>query len=65
MAMNHDLKADSVKRREQLEARVRSEGKDRTATYENLLGAGVGLWETDEKFERFLASVREARAEEG
>lgn len=63
--MNPDLMAESAKRRTQLEARVQAEGKDRTATYENLLGAGAGLWESDEEFERFLATVREIRAERG
>jgi hypothetical protein len=32
-----------------------------TATYESLLGAGTGLWGTDEEFEAFLASIRAIR----
>ena len=63
--MTPDLRAEALKRREELEARVRADGKDQTATYDGLYGAGVGLWESAEEFDRFLATVRATRAEEG
>lgn len=63
--MSVDPTTEADRRRAQLEARVKAGGKDRTATYENLLGAGAGLWGSDEEFERFLETVRATRAEEG
>lgn len=40
---------------------VRTPPKAGGARYEQLLGAGKGLWETDEEFEAFVKQLAESR----
>ena len=46
-----------------LRALAERQGTLGTSTFENLLGAGKDLWDSDEEFERFLEIVRESRAQ--
>jgi hypothetical protein len=46
-----------------LRAIAEQQGTLGKATFENLLGAGKDLWETDEEFERFLEILRMSRAQ--
>jgi hypothetical protein len=50
---------------ERLADLIAEQGVEKTATYENLVGAGADLWDTEEEFQAFLASIAATRAEKG
>lgn len=58
-----DLSPETLSVLAEMRKRTTTPKKTGTATYESLLGAGTGLWDTDEEFEAFLASIRAIRAE--
>ena len=47
-----------------LRAIAEKQGTLGKSTFENLLGAGAHLWESDGEFDRFLELIREARGKE-
>jgi hypothetical protein len=46
-------------------AEIMAEQSWKNATIENLEGQGADLWETEEEFQAFLASIAATRAEKG
>lgn len=42
---------------------IREQGVAETATYENLLGSGKDLWESDEEFEEWMELLRKLKRE--
>jgi hypothetical protein len=50
---------------ERLAEIMAEQGVEKTATYENLVGAGADLWDSDEEFEAFMATIAATRAEKG
>jgi len=44
-----------------LRAIAEAQGTLGKSTFENLLGAGKGLWDSDEDFERFMENIRAIR----
>ena len=50
---------------ERLRRIAEKQGTLSTSTFENLLGAGKDLWETDEEFEQFLQLLRQIRQAKG
>jgi hypothetical protein len=46
-------------------AQIMAEQGWKNATIENLEGQGADLWETEEEFQAFLASIAATRAEKG
>jgi hypothetical protein len=50
---------------EKLRQIAQAQGKQGKSTFENLLGSGAELWETDEEFESFLEQVEAIRHAKG
>jgi uncharacterized protein (DUF2384 family) len=54
-----------LQRRKKLEELIAQQGVSQTATFEQLVGAGVDLWENDRDFKDFLDTVKAVRHEKG
>lgn len=50
---------------EEVEALLAKMGPKPLSTYEALLGAGAGLWDSDEELDEFLRGIYERRKEPG
>jgi hypothetical protein len=54
-----------LQRRKKLEELIAQQGVSQTATFEQLLGAGLDLLDDDRDFKNFLDTVKAVRQEKG